>query len=86
MKTEYDFTKSERGKFYSANADFSFPVHLEPDVDDFMSKLADERKIAVEALVNEWLRASIKIIQSISADQVGKPTTPRAAGTPPLAQ
>lgn len=73
MKTQYDFTKGERGKFYSADAEYSFPVYLEPDVDDFMSKLADEKKIAVEALVNEWLRASIKIIQSISTDQVSKP-------------
>ncbi len=73
MKTQYDFSKGERGKFYRPDAEFSFPVYLEPDVDDFMSKLADEKKIAVEALVNEWLRASIKIIQSISTDQVSKP-------------
>jgi len=41
MKAEYDFSKGERGKFYDPNAVFSFPVYLEPDVDDFMSALAD---------------------------------------------
>ncbi len=44
MKAEYDFSKAERGKFYDAEADFHFPVYLEPDVDEYMSKLAEEKK------------------------------------------
>ena len=42
MRTPYDFSHAERGKFYHPDAVFSFPVYLEPDVDDFMSRLADE--------------------------------------------
>lgn len=38
MKIEHDFSKGERGKFYSPDATFSFPTHLEPDV----NKLAQE--------------------------------------------
>ncbi len=72
MKAEYDFSRGERGKFYSLDAKFSLPVYLEPDVNDFMSQLADEREIAVQELVNEWLRASIKLILSISAREVNK--------------
>jgi len=44
---------------------FSFPVYLEPDVNDFMSKLAEEQDIDIQELVNEWLRANIKLIQSV---------------------
>jgi hypothetical protein len=65
MKTEHDFSKGERGKFYDPAAVFNFPVYLEPDVDDFMSKLADEQDISVEELVNEWLRMNIQLIQSV---------------------
>jgi len=65
MKAEYDFSKGERGKFYHPDAVFSFPVYLEPDVSDFMSQLADERNVDIQELVNEWLRMSIKLIQSI---------------------
>jgi len=36
MKAEYDFSKGTRGKFYHPNAVFSFPVYLEPDVNDFI--------------------------------------------------
>jgi hypothetical protein len=67
MKVEYDFSKGERGKFYHPDAVFSFPVYLEPDVNDFMSQLADEQKVDLQKLVNEWLRASIKVVQSLTA-------------------
>jgi len=65
MKKEYDFSKGERGKFYSSEAVFNFPVYLEPDVDEFLSNLAEEKGIDVQQLVNEWLRVNIKLIQSI---------------------
>ena len=66
MKAEYDFSKGERGKFYDPDAVFSFPVYLEPDVNDFMNQLADEREIDIQDLVNEWLRVNIKLIQSVA--------------------
>jgi len=72
MKAEYDFSKGERGKFYSPDAVFSFPVYLAPDVNDFMNQLADEREIDIQELVNEWLRANIKLIQSINAREASK--------------
>ncbi|MFQ6057943.1 MAG: hypothetical protein ACE5MB_03560 [Anaerolineae bacterium] len=65
MKAEYDFSQGERGKFYHRDAEFSFPVYLEPDVDAFMSKLADEQGVDVQELVNEWLRMDIKLVQSV---------------------
>ena len=65
MKAEYDFSGGERGKFYDPEAVFSFPVYLEPDVDDFLSTLADEKDISVQDLVNEWLRMNIRIVRSV---------------------
>ncbi len=64
MKKQYDFSQGTRGKFYDPDAVFSFPVYLEPDVNDFMSKL-DEQGVDVQKLVNEWLRANIKLVQSV---------------------
>jgi len=48
MKTEYDFSKGERGKFYHPDVVFSLPVYLEPDVSDFMNRLADEKDVDVQ--------------------------------------
>ena len=65
MKAEYDFSQGERGKFYHPDAVFHLPVYLEPDVDRFMSQLAEEKGLEVESLVNSWLRNSISLIQSV---------------------
>ena len=67
MKAEYDFSEGERGKFYHPDAAFSFPIYLEPDVDDFINQLADEQDVSVQELVNEWLRMNIKLVQSVQS-------------------
>jgi hypothetical protein len=64
MKNEYDFSNAQRGKFYHPDAVFSFPVYLAPDVDDFLTKLAEKKQIDVQDLVNDWLRKDIRLIQS----------------------
>ena len=65
MKTEYDFSKGERGKFYNPKATFNLPIYLEKDVDDFIRKLANETGKDAETLVNELLRGNMQLIQSI---------------------
>jgi len=65
MKPEYDFSKGERGKFHHPDAVFSFPIYLEPDVDDFLSQIAEEKQIELQELVNEWLRNNIRLVQSV---------------------
>jgi hypothetical protein len=65
LNQEYDFSQAEQGKFYYPDAEFSFPIYLEPDVDAFITKLADEKKIDVQDLVNTWLRANIQLMQTV---------------------
>lgn len=65
MKPEYDFSKAEMGKFYSPDATFNFPLYLDSDVEEFMLKIAQERNIDLQSLVNEWLKANIQLIQSL---------------------
>ena len=65
MKAEYDFSKGERGKFYHAQTEFRLPVYLEPDVSDMMGRLAEESGVEVQILVNDWLRANLKLIESL---------------------
>ncbi len=67
MKAEYDFSKGERGKFYHPDAVFSFPIYLEPDVNDYLNRIAEEKHLDLQALVNEWLRSNIKIAQIVQS-------------------
>lgn len=65
MKSEYDFSKAEQGKVYHPDAKLHYPIYLDPDVEQFVTKIAEQKKIEVQVLVNEWVRNNIKLIQSI---------------------
>ncbi len=63
MRKEYDFSQGIRGKFYRPNTELSLPVYLEPDVAKFVVELAEAKNVAVEAIVNTWLREDIALIE-----------------------
>jgi hypothetical protein len=65
MKKEYDFSKGERGKFYHPDAELNIPVYLEPDVAEFIRKLAEAKNKDIENIVNDWLRRDIRLIESV---------------------
>ena len=64
MKDEYDFSKGERGKFYRRDAELHIPVYLDKDVADFLQKVAEKKGVDVDSIVNEWLRRSIRSVES----------------------
>jgi hypothetical protein len=68
MEPEYDFSKGERGKFYNPNAVLHVPVYLDADVDEFIREVAKKTGRDAQQLVNEWLRNSIDIIQSVQPE------------------
>jgi len=65
MEKKYDLTHAERGKYYNPKATFDYPIYLEPDVNDYMSKLAEKQNIDIESIVNEWLRTRIQPVESM---------------------
>ena len=60
MKSEYDFSKGERGKFYRPDVELNIPVYLDSDVANVVQLYAKKGKTDIGALVNEWLRRDIK--------------------------
>ncbi len=64
MREEYDFSKGERGKFYRPDAELNIPVYLDEDVASFLRKLAEQKGTDVESIVNDWLRQSIRLVES----------------------
>ena len=63
MKKEYDFSKGERGKFYYPKAEFNLPIYLEPEVAEFVQKLADEKDVDRSEIVNMLLKKGKEIIE-----------------------
>lgn len=64
MKTEYDFSDGERGKFYREGVRLNLPIYLDKDIADFVQKVARQKKIDSQTVVNTMLRGNKKIIQA----------------------
>ena len=56
MKTNYDFSKGERGKFYRPDTVYHIPIYLDTDVEEAMQALAERTGQDVTTLINSWLR------------------------------
>jgi hypothetical protein len=56
MKDEYDFSIAERGKFFREVARLVPPIHLDPEVLDYLSERAAARGVSLSSLVNTLLK------------------------------
>ena len=65
MKSEYDFSKGERGKFFRKNARLNLPVYLDEEVQTYLQERARSKGVEVTQLVNEMLRQDIKLIEAV---------------------
>lgn len=64
MKDEYDFSRGERGKLFRKGAVMIPPVHLEPEVLNYLLAKADERGTSLSELVNVLLKMDIELIEA----------------------
>ena len=64
MKDEYDFSTAKRGKFFREDARLVPPIHLDPDVFDYLSKRALAQGVSLSSLVNTLLKKSIELIEA----------------------
>jgi hypothetical protein len=52
----FDFSKGERGKFYSKDAVYHYPVYLDPVVLRFFKRRAHSENLDLAAFLNEVLK------------------------------
>ena len=64
MRSKYDFSKGERGKFYRKNAELQLPVYLEDDVLTYLQERARAKGVELNELVNALLKQDIALIES----------------------
>lgn len=65
MKSEYDFSKGERGKFFKAEAELRLPIYLDADVQRYLTERAADKGVALGEMVNGLLKREIQIIESV---------------------
>jgi len=67
MKKEYDFSKGVRGKFYHPDTEMYLPIYLERDTLEILKKLSNKKGVDMSAIVNEWIRKDISIVEAVIA-------------------
>ena len=65
MKSEYDFSKGERGKFFKANAELRLPIYLDADIQRYLTERAADKGVPLGEMVNWLLKREIQIIESV---------------------
>ena len=65
MKSEYDFTKGERGKFFRPDVAMRLPIYLDDDVQRYLAERATDRGMTLGEMVNGLLKREIQSIESV---------------------
>ena len=65
MRKEYDFSKSERGKFFRPDLKLNIPIYLDEEVSTFVEKIASKKGIDRSSVVNEILRGDIRLAEAM---------------------
>ena len=65
MKPEYDFSRSERGKFFRPNAEVRLPIYFNSDVQTYLTERAAEKGVPLGDMVNTLLKQEIEMIESV---------------------
>jgi hypothetical protein len=65
MKKEYNISKGVRGKFYGDTIRLHLPIYLDKDLEDVVRKVAKQKKIDSQTIVNTLLRDSKELIQAM---------------------
>ena len=63
MPKEIDFSGGERGKFYRPDAQLQLPIHLEANVQNTLTALANAKGVDLSVFVNDLLKKDIELIQ-----------------------
>ena len=64
MKDEYDFSTAARGKFFRDGTRLVPPVHLEPEILDYLAERASAKGVSLSSLVNTLLKKDIELIDA----------------------
>lgn len=66
MKSEYDFSKAVRGKFYRKGAELRLPIYLDTKLQQQLERLAEKNGKGIGEMVNQLLRKEVEVIEEFS--------------------
>ena len=66
MRRNYDFSKSERGKFYREGAQLRLPIYLDAKLQKQLERLAQKNGKDVSELVIQLLEREVELIEEFT--------------------
>jgi len=66
MKSEYDFSKAEQGKFYRKTAVIQLPIYLDAKVQAQVERVARKNGKDVSELVNQVVQKEMELIEKLT--------------------
>ncbi len=64
MKSEYDFSAGERGRFFNPDAEMNLPVYLSDDVLAFVQNIAKKNNSDISGVVNKLIHSDMQIVKT----------------------
>jgi len=65
VRKEYDFSKGERGKFFTPESEIKTPIYLEAEVLDYFAAHAQSKGVELNTMINDLLKKDIALIEGI---------------------
>jgi hypothetical protein len=65
MKSEYDFSKAVRGKFYRRGATLNLPIYLDKEALAFVQKIAKRKRTDLSTVVNALIHNGKRLADTI---------------------
>lgn len=66
MKSEYDFSNAEQGKFYRPAEELEIPVYLDRETAQFYRRMAQQKNLDVDAIIHSILRKEMDLLKEIT--------------------
>lgn len=60
MKSEYDFSKAERGKFYREGAEIRLPIYLDAKLQHRLEQIAKQKGKELSEMVNQLVKEEVE--------------------------
>ncbi len=65
MKSEYDFSKAERGKFYREGAEIRLPIYLDGKLQYRLEQIAKQKGKELGEVVNQLVKAEVERFEAL---------------------
>ena len=65
MIEEYDFSKAQKGKFYSSDANLNIPLYLDQEVKAFVKAIVKRKGADLSTVTSHLLRWSMKLAEAM---------------------